>query len=63
MSHLYECHDLSVDHVVIELHEALTAPSLAVELHVVQDSDTGETIAWWEDENGTFLLSVAIGCA
>ena len=54
-------HDLAADHVVLELHERITAPGPALELHIVQDSETGETIAWWEDERGTSLGAVAVG--
>lgn len=38
-------HDLTEDHVVVELHEPLTAPGPALELHVVVDAETGETTA------------------
>lgn len=34
-------HRIAPDHVVVELHEALTAPCPAFELHVVADSKTG----------------------
>ncbi len=50
------CHVLSPDHVVVELHERLTAPGPGLELHVVQDSGTGEVVAWWEDDAGRPLL-------
>lgn len=56
-------HDLSDDHVVLELHEDLTAPGPAVELHLVQDSETGGTIAWWEDDAGRFLGVASVGRA
>jgi hypothetical protein len=56
-------HDLAADHVVLELHEALTAPGPALELHVVQDSETGATVAWWEDERGALLGVVVVGSA
>ena len=32
--------DLAENHVVIELHERVTAPGPALELHVVIDSET-----------------------
>jgi hypothetical protein len=56
-------HDLAADHVVLELHEALTAPGPGLELHVVQDSETGATVAWWEDEHGTWLGVAEVGRA
>ena len=31
-------HVVGEDHVVVELHERVTAPGTALELHVVQDS-------------------------
>jgi hypothetical protein len=54
-------HDLAEDHVVLELHEALTAPGPALELHVVQDSETGATAAWWEDDRGALLVMADVG--
>ncbi len=56
-------HDLAADHVVLELHEALTAPGPALELHVVQDSETGGSIAWWEDDGSRFLRAAGVGVA
>ncbi len=56
-------HDLAADHVVVEFHEALTAPGPALELHVVQDSGTGATVAWWEDDRGALLGVAAVGSA
>ncbi len=49
-------HDLSEGHVVVELHEALTSPGPTLELHVVQDAETGRIVAWWEDEAGARLV-------
>lgn len=49
------CHVLSPDHVVIELHERVTAPGPALELHLVHNSGTGEVVAWWGDEHGRIL--------
>jgi hypothetical protein len=54
-------HDLAADHVVVELHERVTAPGPALELHVVIDSETGETSAWWEDEDGRWLGTAMVG--
>lgn len=50
-------------HVVVELHEALTAPGPALELHVVVDSETEVTSAWWDDDEGRRLMAVAVGRA
>lgn len=54
-------HDLDEDHVVLEIHEDLTAPGPALELHVV--IDRGETLAWWAVESGRRLGEVLIGQA
>jgi hypothetical protein len=54
-------HYLGADHVVVELHEQLTAPGPAVELHVVLDPETGETAAWWEDDRGILLRAALVG--
>jgi hypothetical protein len=56
-------HDLAPDHGVLELHEALTAPGLPPELHVVTDCETGSTAAWWEDDEGTWLWITDVGKA
>ncbi len=48
---------------VLEVHEALTPPGLALELHVVVGSDEHGTLAWWEAENGTWLGHVEVGLA
>jgi hypothetical protein len=61
MGHDLAIHDLGDDHVVIELHEALTAPGPALELHVVFDAVTGGTNAWWEDEDGNCLGEAGVG--
>jgi hypothetical protein len=41
-------------------HERVTAPSPALVLHVVQHSETGETIAWWDDL-GMWLVVAGVG--
>jgi hypothetical protein len=51
------------DHVVVELHERLTAPGPALELHVVLDSETGAATAWWEDDDGGWLGEARVGKA
>ncbi|MGO8993893.1 MAG: hypothetical protein ACLQVI_11230 [Polyangiaceae bacterium] len=56
-------HDIDTDHGVLELHEALTAPGPPLELHVVTDSETGGTAAWWEDDAGTWLRVADVGMA
>ena len=56
-------HNLSEDHVVVELNERLTEPGPALELHLVQDSETGTTIAWWEDETGSWFGPASVGAA
>lgn len=55
------CHHLSENHVVLELDEHVTAPARAIELHVVRDSETGDAIAWWEDDNGIWLGVAVVG--
>ena len=56
-------HDLDPNHGVLELHETLTAPGPLLELHVVTDSETCVTAAWWEDHEGTWLWIAGIGKA
>jgi hypothetical protein len=56
-------HNLADDHIVIELHQQLTAPGPALELHVVIDSETDRTSAWWEDEEGNWLREAQVGGA
>ncbi len=54
-------HDLTEDHIVLELHERLMAPGPALELHIVQDTATGTTAAWWEDDEGGWLGEASVG--
>ncbi len=61
MSPLPIWHDVTSDHGILELHEDLTAPGPALELHVVNES--GVAVAWWEDDNGTWLRIVDVGKA
>jgi hypothetical protein len=56
-------HDLAPDHGVLELHETFTAPGPPLELHLVRDSETGATAAWWEDDDGRWLRIVDVGWA
>lgn len=55
-------HTLSEDHLVVELNERLTEPGPALELHLVRDSETGASTAWWEDDAGSCLAVAAVGC-
>lgn len=55
--------DLATDHGVLELHEALTAPGPVLELHVVQDAETGATIAWWANDRGEWVWEARVGSA
>ena len=48
--------DLAEDHGVLELHERFTC-GVGLELHLVTDSETGETIAWWEREGEWFAVA------
>ncbi len=51
-------YELADDHSVLELRSAAaTTPLLA--LHVVIDSEADATIAWWETENGMWVVPVA----
>lgn len=54
-------HVVADHHVVVELHEQVTAPGPALELHVVACFETGATIAWWEDDAGTILGVAGVG--
>lgn len=53
--------ELEPDHGVLELDERLTC-GVGFELHVVVDSETDDTIAWWERE-GEWLAAAAVGKA
>jgi hypothetical protein len=56
-------HDLAEDHVVVEILERLTSPATALELHVVQDAETGATHAWRETMDGAWLALAEVGKA
>jgi hypothetical protein len=56
-------HDLDPHHGVLELDEAWTAPGPPLELHIVQDSETGGLAAWWADDRGRWLRIVDIADA
>lgn len=53
--------DLGEGEGVIELPEG--QGGAALELHVVLDSENGSTIAWWENESGTWLRAADAGRA
>jgi hypothetical protein len=63
MAPLLVWHDLASDHGVLELHETLTFPGPALELHLVRDTETGTTAAWWEDDEGVWLWIADVGTA
>ena len=44
-----------IGHGILELHERLTLPSKALELHVVTVTPSGTSVAWWELDDGTPL--------
>lgn len=58
---LLTVHDLAPDHVVVELHECLTAPMGGLELHVAVRGDRDGAVAWWVDEWGRLLRKVTVG--
>jgi hypothetical protein len=50
-------YEIADDHSVLELRAAVTSGhSLA--LHVVIDTDADMTIAWWETQNGMWVIEV-----
>ena len=53
-------HDLASDHGVLEFHEAFTVPGPPLELHIVHDSETGGSAAWWEDDAGNWLWIASV---
>jgi hypothetical protein len=38
-------------------------PQPPLELHVLRVPETGEVIAWWEDDEGTIYRFVSVGLA
>ena len=50
--------DLGAEEGVAEVHEALTPAGLALELHVVSSEST---VAWWEFEDGRFVVVALVG--
>ena len=56
-------HDIAADYGVLELHERLTAPRLALELHVVVCPGGAATLAWWETDEGELLGEAFVGSA
>jgi hypothetical protein len=56
--------DVAPNYGVLEFHEELTAPGRALELHLVIDSETDATIAWWAiGDRGLWLGKAVIGDA
>ena len=53
--------DLAPDYGVLELHEAVTSPGPALELHLAWGS--GVTVAWWADADGEYLGPAPVGKA
>lgn len=53
--------DLEEDHGVLEFDERLTC-GVGFELHVVIDSETGDSIVWWEREGEWFAVA-SVGSA
>lgn len=56
-------HVIADGRFVMELHERLTSPGPALELHVARDSETRVTRAWWETEEGSWLGEATVGKA
>jgi hypothetical protein len=54
--------DLEPDYGVLELHEDVTAPGPALELHVALFERAG-VVAWWTTEHGETLGFVEVGAA
>ena len=48
--------DLAEDHGVLELHERV-AGGTGLELHLVVDHETDDSIAWWEREGEWFAAA------
>jgi hypothetical protein len=57
---LLTVHDLARDHVVVELHEALTEPLGGLGLQVALPRDREGAVAWWMDEWVRFVWRVAV---
>ena len=61
MSLLAVWYDLDADHGVLKLDEAFTAPGPPLELYVMVDADTDQTIAWWISDEGAWLGAPVVG--
>lgn len=55
--------DLSPGHGVLELHERVTAPGPALELHVIEVRDGSHVRACWLSDDGRLLRWVQPGRA
>jgi hypothetical protein len=59
---IFTWHDLQENHRVLELHECVTPPDLALELHIVPDPESlGSSLAWWQTDRGAWLAAALVG--
>ena len=59
----FTCYELSADHLVLELHERITAPAPALELHVVREALPTRVVAWWVADNGKMVALAPVAAA
>lgn len=58
---LLTVYGLAPDHVVVELHESLTAPFGGLALHLAIPGGRQRAVAWWLDDWGRLLRRVNLG--
>ncbi|MDP9000601.1 MAG: hypothetical protein M3O46_10870 [Myxococcota bacterium] len=56
-------HEIAEDHGFLELRANLIPSSPFLALHIVFDRDAGGTIAWWESEDGEWMVAADVGAA
>ena len=53
--------DVAPNHGVLELRETVTAPGPPLAHHLVHDSESGVTVAWWTKNDGAWLGAPLVG--
>jgi hypothetical protein len=56
-------HEIADDHGFLEVRADTLASSPLLVLHIVFDADAGGTLAWWENEDGAWMVRAEVGAA